>query len=195
MQQRGSDPAEMLTTFGRSWAWILLFGVTTTLAGLLTVAWPGRTVLVVAVLFGFQLFFGGIFRLLIAFSDEAAGHRVAYTLIGVLSIAVGILCLRHIFQTVAALALILGTFWVITGVMDFMTGLFVPEMPRRGWVVFQGLLGFVAGIVVLLQPAISLITLAWVLGVWLVAYGAMEIVASFSVRELSQTHPGASGPG
>ena len=185
METRRSDPIDRMTTFGRSWGWILFFGIMTLIAGILTVAWPGRTVLVIAVLFGLQLFIGGIFRLVIAFTDEAAGHRVAYTLIGIFAIVVGILCLRHIFQTVAALALILGVFWVVSGIMDFFTGVFVRDMPRRGWVIFTGILGFVAGLIVLFQPAISLVTLAWVLGIWLIIYGTMEIVASFSVRKLA----------
>jgi uncharacterized membrane protein HdeD (DUF308 family) len=184
-EEQRSDPVDMLTVLGRSWGWILFFGIMTLLAGILTVAWPGRTVLVVAVLFGVQLFVGGIFRLVAAFTDIAAGHRVAYTLIGIFSILVGILCLRNLFQTVAALALILGVFWVISGIMDFFSGVFVRDMPRRGWVIFQGVLGFGAGIIVLLQPAISLATLAWVLGIWLIVYGTMEIVASFSVRKLA----------
>ena len=145
METRQSDPIDMMTALGRSWGWILFFGIMTLIAGILTVAWPGRTVLVIAVLFGLQLFISGIFRLVIAFTDEGAGHRVAYTLIGIFSIIVGILCLRHIFQTVAALALILGIFWVISGIMDFFTGVFVRDMPRRGWVIFTGILGFIAG--------------------------------------------------
>jgi uncharacterized membrane protein HdeD (DUF308 family) len=80
--------------------------------------------------------------------------------------------------------LIVGIFWVVSGVMDFFTGIFVRDMPRRGWVIFQGILGFIAGNIVLLQPAISLVTLAWVLGNWLIAYGAMEIVASFGVKKV-----------
>jgi uncharacterized membrane protein HdeD (DUF308 family) len=192
MQQRQSDPGEMMTTLGRSWGWIFFFGILTLIAGVLTVAWPGRTVLVIAVLFGLQLFISGIFRLVMAFTSVAEGHRVAYTLIGILSILVGILCLRHTFQTVTALALILGIFWVITGVMDFFGGIFVKDMPRRGWTIFEGILAFVAGLVVLFQPTISLVTLAWVLGIWLIVYGAMEIVASFGIRKLGQATPSAA---
>jgi uncharacterized membrane protein HdeD (DUF308 family) len=190
-ERQPSDPLDMLTVIGRSWGWILFFGVMTLLAGILTVAWPGRTVLVIAVLFGLQLFVGGIFRLVAAFTDIAAGHRVAYTLIGIFSIVVGILCLRHIFQTVAALALILGIFWVVSGIMDFFTGIFVRDMPRRGWVIFQGVLAFIAGNIVLLQPAISLVTLAWVLGIWLIVYGTMEIMASLGLRNLARGLPTA----
>ena len=83
----------------------------------------------------------------------------------------------------AALALILGIFWVIVGVMDFFAGIFLKGMPRRGWTIFTGVLGFIAGVIVLVQPAISLVTLAWVLGIWLIVYGAMEIVASFGLRK------------
>jgi uncharacterized membrane protein HdeD (DUF308 family) len=127
-QEMTADPADTLVAIGRSWGWVLAFGIITLL--------------------------------------------------------VGILCLRHIFQTVAALALILGIVWVIVGVMDFFAGVFIKGMPRRGWTIFMGVLGFVAGLVVLMQPAISLVTLAWVLGIWLIVYGTMEIVASFGLRRV-----------
>jgi uncharacterized membrane protein HdeD (DUF308 family) len=39
-----------------------------------------------------------------------------------------------------------------------------------------------AGIVVLVYPGISLVSLAVVLGVWLIVYGAMGIVSAFQLR-------------
>ncbi len=69
---------------------------------------------------------------------------------------------------------------VLFGIQLFVSGIFI------------GIPGFVAGLVVLLQPAISLTTLAWVLGIWLIVYGAMEIVASFSVRKLGRTAAAAA---
>lgn len=190
--QRSSDPADAMGTLGRSWGWILGFGIITLILGILIVAWPSETVLVVAVLFGLELFVGGIFRLVMAFTSEAEGHRVAYTLIGILAILVGVLVLRHTFQTVALLGFILGLFWVIAGVMDFFAGVFVRDMPRRGWAIFEGLLAFVAGIVVLMQPHLSLSVLAWVLGIWLILYGLMEIIASFSLRRMGHRAPSAA---
>jgi uncharacterized membrane protein HdeD (DUF308 family) len=186
MQRMGSDPADTLGVLGRSWGWILAFGILTLVLGILVVSWPGQTVLVVAVLLGIDLFIVGIFRLVTAFTADAAGHRVSYTLTGILAILVGILCLRHTFQTVAVLALILGVFWVITGILDFFTGIFVKDLPHRAWTIGIGVLGFVAGLVVLFQPAISLTTLAWVLGIWLIVYGGIEIIAAFGVRKLAR---------
>jgi uncharacterized membrane protein HdeD (DUF308 family) len=46
----------------------------------------------------------------------------------------------------------------------------------------MGVLSILAGIVVLAYPGISLVTLALVLGVWLIIYGVMEIALAFRVR-------------
>ena len=48
MAQR-SDPADTMAAWGRSWGWILGFGIVTLILGILIVAWPSETVLVVAV--------------------------------------------------------------------------------------------------------------------------------------------------
>ena len=43
-----------------------------------------------------------------------------------------------------------------------------------------------AGILVLVYPAISLLTLAVVLGVWLLIYGVMEMALAFRLRSASK---------
>ena len=178
------DPADMLAGIGRHWGWVLFFGIVTVLAGLFTLVWPGRTIVVIAVLFGIQLIVAGIFRFVGAFAtdDESGGTRVLLALLGVLSFIVGLYALRHILITVAALALLLGIFWIVNGVVETFTALSHRGMQGRGWTIFMGLLSIAAGIVVLVYPGISLATLAIVLGFWLLVYGAMEIVLAFRLR-------------
>lgn len=48
------------------WGWRLLGGVVEFAAGLLAVAWPGATVLVLAVLFGLRVLFSGVEELMLA---------------------------------------------------------------------------------------------------------------------------------
>jgi hypothetical protein len=43
MQEMTADPADAFVAIGRSWGWVLAFGIITLLAGILTVAWPGPT--------------------------------------------------------------------------------------------------------------------------------------------------------
>jgi len=165
--QRSGDAADMLAGVGRHWGWVLTFGIITVLAGLLTLAWPGRTIVVVAVLFGIQLVVAGIFRFVAAFAsdDESGGTRVLLALLGVLSFIVGLYALRHILITVAALALLLGIFWIVNGAVETFTALSHRGMQGRGWTIFMGLLSVVAGVVVLV-------------------YGIMEIVLAFRLRSV-----------
>jgi uncharacterized membrane protein HdeD (DUF308 family) len=180
------DPADTLAGIGRHWGWVLTFGFVTLLAGLLTLAWPGRTIVVIAVLFGIQLVVAGIYRFVAALAvDEASGGtRVLVALLGVLSFIVGLYALRHILVTVAALALLLGIFWIVNGAVEVFAALSDRGMQGRGWTILMGLLGVVAGIVVLAYPAISLATLAVVLGFWLLVYGIMEVALAFRLRSV-----------
>jgi uncharacterized membrane protein HdeD (DUF308 family) len=92
--------------------------------------------------------------------------------------------LRHVDQTIAIIALLIGVFWVAGGTIEFISAIAHKGMPGRGWRIFMGLLGVIAGIVVLSYPGISLVTLAWIMGIWFVIYGVMEIVLAFQVRKL-----------
>jgi uncharacterized membrane protein HdeD (DUF308 family) len=183
-----TDAADMLAGVGRHWGWVLVFGIITLLAGLLTLVWPGRTIVVIAVLFGIQLVVAGIFRFVAAFAvdEESGGMRVLLALLGVLSLIVGLYALRHLQVTIAALALLLGIFWIVNGAVETFAALSHRRMQGRGWTIFMGLLSVVAGIVVLVYPGISLLTLALVLGFWLLVYGIMEIVLAFRLRQAGQ---------
>jgi uncharacterized membrane protein HdeD (DUF308 family) len=162
----------------------MAFGFITFVAGVLALAWPGATLLVVAVLFGAQLIVSGVFRFVAALAsdDLTGGSRVLLALLGVLSLVIGLYAVRHVLITITALALLLGIFWVVSGTIELFTALSHREMPGRGWTAFMGVLGILAGILVLVYPAISLLTLAVVLGVWLLIYGVMEMALAFRLR-------------
>jgi uncharacterized membrane protein HdeD (DUF308 family) len=180
------DPADMVARVGRHWGWALAFGIVTVVAGLAAVAWPGRTLVVIAVLFGIELVVAGIFRFVaaIASHDESGGTRVLYALLGVLSFIVGLYAVRHVLVSLAALAIVLGIFWIVNGAIEVFAAISYREMPGRGWTIAMGVLSIVAGVIVLVSPGISLFTLTIVLGVWLIVFGIMEIVLAWRLRSV-----------
>lgn len=180
------DPADMLERVGKSWVWIMAFGIITLLAGVAVLVWPGRTLIVIAVLFGIQLIVTGIFRFVAAFAsdDLSGGTRVLLAVLGVLSLIIGLYAIRHVLITLLALSLLLGIFWVVNGAVELFTALSHREMPSRGWTGFMGVLSIFAGIIVLAYPAISLLTLAVILSIWLLFFGIMEITLAFRIRSL-----------
>src|SRR5258708_26984948 len=182
-----ADPAEMGAGVGSHWGWVLAFGIITLLVGIAALAWPGRTLVVGAVLFGIQLIVMGIFRFVGAFAsdDLTGGTRVLLALLGVLSLIIGLYAVRHVLITLLALALLLGIFWTVSGVVELFTAISHRQMRNRGWTAVMSIVSILAGIVVLAYPGISLVALAVVLSVWLIIFGAMQITASFRIRSLS----------
>ena len=182
------DPADVVAQVGRAWGWVLAFGIITVAIGVAALVWPGRTLVVVAVLFGIQLIVMGIFRFVGAFAsdDLTGGTRVLLAVLGVLSLIIGLYAVRHVLVTLLALALLLGIFWIVSGTVELFTALSHREMRGRGWTAFMGILSIVAGVVVLAYPGISLLVLAVVLSIWLLVFGIMEIVLAFRIRSLGR---------
>jgi uncharacterized membrane protein HdeD (DUF308 family) len=184
-QREGNDPAEMLQTLGRSWGWVLLFGIVTLILGILVVIDPQSSVTFVAVVIGIEIVISGIFRLVASFTAEGEGHRIWWILLRALSIVVGVFLIRHLDVTLSILPVVVGIFWIIQGVMEFFAAVANRDMPSRGWTMFMGVVGLVAGIVVVSWPIQSIVTLAWVLGIWLVLYGLMTIFAALQVKKFA----------
>jgi uncharacterized membrane protein HdeD (DUF308 family) len=185
--QQSDDARDVLGRIGESWAWVLAFSVATLIFGVMVMAWPSATVKLVALLFGLQLFVGGLFSLVRAFTRGGEGSRVLLAVLGVLGILVGIFVLRHLFQTVVILVILLGVYWVLHGIIEFFVAIDQRGAPARGLNAAMGILSFIAGVVVLSWPSPTLLVLVWVLGVWLVVYGLVGIAGAFMVRRAVKT--------
>lgn len=185
MAQTRNDPSDTLQAVGRSWGWVLAFGLLTLLLGILVVIDPSSSVIFVAVLVGIEFVISGIFRLVASFTHEAEGHRIWWVLLGIVSIVVGVFLIRHLGVTISILPVVVGIFWIIQGVMEFFAAVANRDMPSRGWTMFMGVVGLVAGIVLVSWPIQSIVTLAWVIGIFLVVYGLMTTFSAFQVRKLA----------
>jgi uncharacterized membrane protein HdeD (DUF308 family) len=74
---------------------------------------------------------------------------------GVLSLLIGILLFMKPGVTMLVLVRLLGFYWLIKGIFS-LTAIFHPESrSHRGWLIFNSLLGIVAGFSVLDHPLIS----------------------------------------
>ena len=102
--------------------------------------------------------------------------------LGVLSLVIGLYAVRHVLVTLLALALLLGIYWIINGAVELFMALSARGVPGRGWTGVMGAISVVAGLLVLVYPAISLLTLVIVLSVWLLVLGVMEITLAFRAR-------------
>jgi len=181
-----ADQAQaMMAGIAKSWGLVLVMGILSIILGILAFAWPGATIVTVAIFFAVWLFVSGIYSIIGAFSDDAStSMKVLSAIIGVLSVIVGFSLLRTPFQAVEVMIFVLGIFWVSQGIVGFVTAFEVQK--GRNWRLFSSILGVVAGIVVLVYPISSALTLALFGGIWLVILGITQIIAAFELRSAAK---------
>jgi uncharacterized membrane protein HdeD (DUF308 family) len=177
-----------------AWPAFLAAGIGSVVVGVILLAWPKETLTIVAVLIGVALIVAGILRLTDGFTahESTGGKRVASVVIGLIAILLGLLCIRHYHLTIAALAIIVGLFWVIHGISDIGVGLFAGRFPGRGITVLSGVLSLAAGLIVLFWPTISITVFVAVIGAWLIVYGVLAAYLAFRLRRTGSRGSGGS---
>ena len=107
---------------------------------------------------------------------------------GIGLVLLGIILLAFPLDTMKVLILIMGAWWVIDGIVTVVKSIKGRKNQQAwGWGIFTGLLGVIAGIVVLSQPALSAILttsfLVWFLGISALIYGINGIVTGIRLRK------------
>ncbi len=111
----------------------------------------------------------------------ALGRRTPTVLIvsGVLALIFGIVAM--VWPVGAAISMVI--IWASYALVDGISALVLAFRPEgkegKGFLIFSGIMGIIAGLVGLFMPVSSAVALAWVLGIWLLARGILEIGAAF----------------
>ena len=165
----------------------VLSGVLALILGVLALVWPGKTIIVAAIFFGAYLLVSGLMQVVFAFSLRISGAQRALLLIsGLASLVLAVLCFLSLQDSILLLAIWIGIGFVFRGVSTTISAISDKTLPARGWEIFFGIVSLVAGIVMLVWPGLSLITLFQVVGIWLIVLGVFEIVAALRIRKATK---------
>ena len=176
------------------WGLIFTYGVICIGLGVVLAVWPDESLVVVAVLIAIQLLVAGVLRIVLAIGSSSAesGVRVLMGLTGALALVVGLLCLRDPAQTILIVSMLLGVWWLVSGVIDVITA-FVAPTRSRAWDIVSGCISIVAGGFLLVDPKLSLGVLVLVICIWLFLVGLAAIIAGFKLRSVGkQAGPAAT---
>jgi uncharacterized membrane protein HdeD (DUF308 family) len=174
-----------LAAIGKHWGVVLFLGLTSLIIGVIAIAWPGKTTLVVAILFAIWLIVTGIFDVIRGFGRGLSGGMRALLFIGgALSLILGLLAIRSIFQAVEILGIFVGIAFLFRGFAGIFMGF--EQKDGRGWNIFGGLVMLLGGFFMLSYPITTIAVLVWVVGIWLVVGGIFEIIAAFRLKSLAK---------
>ena len=173
-----------------AWQAVLLIGVAAIVFGVVALVWPHATLRVIGILFGVFLLVSGIMQLAAAFGTHVdTSLRVLAFISGAISIMLGLFCFRGALESILLLAIWIGIAWLFRGVSQLAAASSDPAMPARGWQVFSGVIGILAGIVVLTSPLSSIWVLTLFGGIWLIVTGVAEIATALQLRAEAKKIP------
>lgn len=185
-----ADLPDALKDFRSLWWLFALFGVVTLGAGIVLIVWPGPSLVTIAVIIGIFLLVDGVIDVILAIAEHGEGRGLVAVL-GVLSIIAGLILIKHPFDALAVLVIIVGIWFVVAGAVRFVTAF--AQREGRGANIAIGVLDVIAGIVVLAWPDLSLKTLAVLAGIVLVLRGAAFVWGGLQIRRLPK-EPGGAAP-
>jgi uncharacterized membrane protein HdeD (DUF308 family) len=179
---RNTDPKDRIEQMGRSWKFAFVMGALSALLGILVAIDPGTSLVVLAILIGVEFVISGLFRLLRALADPTAPDRLLLAIIGVVLMLVGVFLIRHLDATLLLVSALVGVFWIVLGIIEFSAGIMAASGGARVWLLVTGGLGVIAGIVVLAYPVGTLLTLALLVGLWLIIRGVVQMASAWAAR-------------
>ncbi len=104
---------------------------------------------------------------------------------GIILLIIGAYLLAYPLQTLYVLMIFLGAYWFVSGIFGLFSAAMYPE--DRGWKIVLGILGIIAGLVILTYPFISTILilplLAIMIGVWGLIMGIIYIFRGSSGKD------------
>lgn len=166
--------------------WILILrGLAILLFGLSAVVWPGLTFVTLSVFFAVYVLVTGIADILMAIGAATQMRAWFLTLLlGIIEVSAGVFLLKNP-------AIILPTFISIVGITVMMQGIFAVivsfidtrDSGMKLLEIVSGILGVVAGFLVLRYPVSGGIAFVWVLGVYGIIAGTLSIAMSLSLKQ------------
>ncbi|ONI81042.1 hypothetical protein ALI144C_21010 [Actinosynnema sp. ALI-1.44] len=171
----------------KAWGLVVLRGVLAVLFGLLALVWPGLTALALALVFGIYALVDGIGLLVDAFRNPDKSNRGMRILGGILGVAAGVVAIVWPGITVAALAILVGAWALVTGITEIVAAFRLRKQIEGELLLgLAGLLSAIFGILVLLWPALGVAAIAAFIGVFSLIYGIVLIALGLRLRKLAR---------
>jgi len=167
------------------WTWILR-GVIAFLFGLAIFTRPVVSTSVLVLLFGAFALAGGMLALIAGLSTIGQGkYWWAIIIEGFIGIAIGFLTFFIPGITALALLVVIAIWAILTGVFAIIGAISGDTESKHRWLQgFSGLISIILGLILLASPAVGILAVVWVLGIYAMIYGISQIVEGIRLNRL-----------
>ena len=178
------DKSTLRLAAGELWWMSMLKATAAIFFGLVTVFWPGITLVVaIYLLSAFVIAVGIIETVHGLMSIKRRNTWWVTLLLGLLVLGVGVYLARHPDASLRTFILIVGISFIGWGLLELAQA--VVNRLSTGYRILSfisGILALAAGVIVLLQPISGGLAFVWVLGLFGIVYGILAMAAGIELR-------------
>jgi len=169
-----------LKSFARQMWWVyVLQGLVTLTLGLVALFWPGLTLLTLLYVVAAYAIIIGITDIVFSVSSMKANRSWwLMALGGVVLVGVSAFLLRNLDVALQTFAILIGVVFVVRGTLEIVAAALVESTGNRVLTFAMGVLSVIAGIVIWVYPLGGSLSFVWVLGLFAVIRGAIDIASA-----------------
>jgi len=178
----------------QSWWHLLLRGIAALLFGVLALAVPGATLLVLVAFFAAFALLSGAVSIAGAWRHRGEQGWWLPFLLGLISVAAGVVAIIYPGVTVLALVVVMGVNAIFSGAIDIAMAIRLRREIRGEWLLaLAGVVSIVFGVLVLALPAAGALAIVWLVAVYAIATGLLLITLGVRLRGRAPHGPGHEG--
>ena len=176
----------MISEISKNWWLYLMQGLLGIAFGVLALVWPHQVWFALVLLFGVYVLLDCIFTIIIGF--EFNGYLDSWWAMILKSVTgIAIFVLIAAWPRIAEYFLfyIIAAWAVIRGIFDIVVAIHVRRFIMGEWsMVFTGVLSIFFGIFLFIFPGPGLVSLVWVIGIYAIALGILQIIFAAGLNGL-----------
>lgn len=163
---------------------VLFLGILMILAGVFVCFNPDTVLMAMALWLGVLFLMGGV-GYLSAFATFKTGGLLA---LGLLDSLVGLILVSNLGVTAVTFPILLAVWVLCVGIIQIAFGVDAKAagLASWKWTLGSGILGVLAGLLMLAHPMIGAFAISFVLGGYFILYGAMSIAEYRALKEFSR---------
>ncbi len=183
-------PKDLLTA---AWKLLLLRGVIGIVLGIVLMAWPQATIVVLMVLVGIWALIDGVGLAAQVFAEGAsAGQRVFFGVMALIALVVALVAIFRPGTAASVVTWFIGIWLLVRGLFE-LVGAFSSTIATPRWLLVLGaLLDLVLGWLFVSNPGTAVVAVAWVIGLLAIAWGVVFVVLALAARSATKNLPGDS---
>lgn len=178
-----------------SWWMFAWRGAVALLFGVLAILWPGLTLLWLVAMYAVYAIFGGGVAIV-----GAVKHRQRdrgwwlILLLGLVSVAAGILAIFYPGLTALVLVLLMGASALVTGILDIAFAIRLRKVIKHEWLlILSGVVAIIFGLLVLFFPGTGALALVWLISFYATFTGVLLLALAWRVRKAGSGSTGLGG--